>query len=261
MLTKDDIFRFLEESGIEQEDIVTIHCSLRAIGEIENGADGLIDAFCEYLKDGLFIVPTHTWANVNREHPIFDVRTTEPCIGTLAKVAAFRADGVRSLHPTHSVAAFGKDAAEFIQGEEKSATPAPVEGWFGRFYEAKGKVLLVGVGHERNTFLHAVDERLDIPDRINPNTFEVMIKDYDGNLLKSSSIHNHYSVDVGSKISTYYFPNYKEIFEQKGAVTYGRLGNALVYICDAKKMTAVVEEIWERSGHDLAVFRSPITLE
>ena len=99
---------------------VTIHCSLRAVGEIENGADGLIDGFCQYLTDGLFIVPTHTWANVDKEHPHYDVRNTEPSIGALSKVAAFRSDGVRSLHPTHSVTVFGKGAADYVKGEENA---------------------------------------------------------------------------------------------------------------------------------------------
>ncbi len=128
MVSKKDIFHLLEECNIEKDDIVTIHCSLRAIGELENGAEGLIDAFCEYLEDGLFIVPTHTWANVTKEHPFYDVKTTKPCIGALAEVAAFRPNGVRSLHPTHSVTAFGKNAADFVKGEENSASPAPVDG-------------------------------------------------------------------------------------------------------------------------------------
>ena len=125
MVTKQEILAFLEEAVIKHSDSVTIHCSLRSIGRIENGADGLIDAFREYLKDGLFIVPTHTWDKVGRKSPYYDVRTTVPDIGTLAEVAAFRKDGVRSLHPTHSVAAFGKGAAEFVRGEEKCASPAP----------------------------------------------------------------------------------------------------------------------------------------
>ena len=84
MITKREIFAFLEEAGIKRDDIVTIHCSLRAIGKIENGADGLIDAFCEYLHDGLFIVPTHTWDKVWKNSPYYDVRSTVPDIGTLA---------------------------------------------------------------------------------------------------------------------------------------------------------------------------------
>ena len=107
MITKNDIFEFLKNCGVKNDDKLTLHCSLRSIGKIENGADGFIDAFSEYLSDGLFIVPTHTWNSVCRSNPFYDVRSTMPCIGTLARVAAFRTDGVRSLHPTHSVTVFG----------------------------------------------------------------------------------------------------------------------------------------------------------
>ena len=37
MVTRDDIFRFLQDAGIRHDDKVTIHCSLRSIGKIENG--------------------------------------------------------------------------------------------------------------------------------------------------------------------------------------------------------------------------------
>lgn len=123
MVAKQDVFRFLEGCGVRHDDKVTVHCSLKAIGEIEGGADGLIDAFKEYLCDGLFIVPTHTWDEVDSRHPFYDVKKSVPCIGVLAKVAAFRPDGVRSLHPTHSVAAFGKNAAEYVRGRRKPRRP------------------------------------------------------------------------------------------------------------------------------------------
>ncbi len=32
--------------------------------------------------------------------------------------------------------------------------------------ERGGKILLLGVGHERNTFIHCVEEHLDVPDRL-----------------------------------------------------------------------------------------------
>lgn len=257
MVTKKDIGAFLAGVGLKHDDKVTVHTSLRAVGKIENGADGLIDGFCEYLCDGLFIVPTHTWRNVNRDNPFFDVAETVPCIGTLPTVAAFRKDGVRSLHPTHSVAVFGKDARDYISGEEKSATPAPVGGALSRLYEENGKVLLIGVGHERNTFLHSVDERINVPDRLHPDGFEITIKDYDGNLIRSPMFHPHYCAHSDVGISAYY-PNYKEALEYTGAVTYSQLGNALVYCCDARKMTDTVIRLWENAPHDLCVSHSPI---
>ncbi|MBR5742576.1 MAG: AAC(3) family N-acetyltransferase [Clostridia bacterium] len=257
MVTAKDIHQFLRESGVRRDDKVTVHVSLRAIGKIENGADGMIDAFSSYLSDGLFIVPTHTWRNVNRQSPYYDVRSTEPCIGTLARIAAFRPDGVRSLHPTHSVAAFGTNAADYVRGEEKYGTPAPPESALSRLYEENGKVLLIGVGHERNTYLHAVDERLKIPDRIDPNAFVITIRDYDGNLIQSPPYHHHHTTALNTGVSDYY-PNFKEAFEYVGAVTYSQLGNALVYCCDARKMTDTVRTIWERAGRDLCLVHEPI---
>ena len=260
MITKNEIFDFLKKCNIKHDDKVTIHCSLKSIGEIENGADGLIDAFCEYLSEGLFIVPTHTWENVNHENPFYDVKTSIPCIGVLSRIAAFRTDGVRSLHPTHSVAVFGKKAADFVKGEENSATPAPMGSCLSRLYEEHGKILLAGVGHERNTYLHAIDERLNIPNRLNNNTFEVTIRDYNGTCLKSPPFRTHYTKGIDTCCSEFY-PNYKEVFDYFGAVTYTSLGNAKVYCCDAKKITDIVKMLWEKTDYDLCISDTKIPTE
>ncbi len=102
LITKQDIHEFLKNAGIRHDDKVTIHASLRSVGKIENGADGLIDAFCEY------------------------------------------------------------------------------------------------------------------------------------------------------------YPNYKEAFDYAGAVTYSKLGNALIYICDCRKMTDICRIMWERADYDLCVSAKPI---
>ena len=252
MVTKHDIFALLESFGIRHDDVVTMHSSLREVGPIEGGADGLLDALKEYLCDGLLLIPTHTWANVNAANPHFDVRSTVPCIGTLAKTAAFRKDAVRSLHPTHSMAVFGKNAREYIQGEEKSCTPAPVGGALNRLYELNGKILLVGVGHERNTYLHAVDERIDRPNRLAQNGFAVDITDWDGNVHHTPDFHPHHTEGISIGLSEYY-RNYKHALDVTGAVQYGWLGNALVYGCDCRKMTDTVMRIWERADHDVCI--------
>lgn len=71
MVTKEDIARLLENMGVEHNDTVVIHTSLRKIGELNGRADMLIDAFCEYLHDGLFIIPTHTWDTVVPDSPFY----------------------------------------------------------------------------------------------------------------------------------------------------------------------------------------------
>ncbi|MBO7451046.1 MAG: AAC(3) family N-acetyltransferase [Clostridiales bacterium] len=260
MLTKKEITDFLKANGIKRDDKVVVHASLRSVGSIENGADGLIDAMADYLDKGLLLIPTHTWDEVCRDNPFYDVRKSVPCIGTLSEVAFRRIDGIRSLHPTHSVVAFGPDAAEYIKGEENCASPAPVGSCLSRLYEENGKVLLIGVGHERNTYLHSVDERLGIPDRLNPNPFVITIKDYNGNFIKTPPFRSHFTAASDTCVSEYY-PNYKEALEYTGAVKYAKLGNSTVYICDARKMTDTVKKLWEKADHDLCIRKESIPRE
>ena len=260
MITGYDIKEFLEKNGIRHDDKVAVHASLRSVGPIENGADGLIDAMSSYLDKGLLIIPTHTWDEVVREHPFYDVSTSEPCIGTLAKVAFKRKDGVRSLHPTHSVVVFGTGAEEFVKGEETCGSPAPVNSCLSRLYEENGKILLIGVGHERNTYLHSVDERLGIPDRLNPDPFVITIRDRDGNLIQSPPFHTHFTKAADRCVSEYY-PNYKEALEYTGSVKHGTLGNALVYVCDARGMTDTIKRLWQKTDHDLCIKNEKIPRE
>lgn len=58
--TKEDLKRQLAEMGIKPNDTVIIHTSFKAVGEVDGGPHAFIDAFCEYLSEGLFLVPTQT---------------------------------------------------------------------------------------------------------------------------------------------------------------------------------------------------------
>jgi len=250
MFSKETLKQQLHQMGISPSDTVLIHTSMRAVGEVENGADGLIDAFCEYLQDGLFLVPTHTWDQVGKDHPVYDVLTSVPCIGTLPRVAAFRKDGIRSLHPTHSIWAHGKNAAEFIKNEEQALTPAPPGFAWERLAQVNAKILLIGVGLDKNTFIHALDEIADLPDRLNPEPFQVTIYDHTGNKYEHM-FSGHYctrSDDVSRQ-----FVNFEKPLVELGALTFGQLGNASVRIVDAKMCRDIILKIYSRSEKDLCI--------
>ena len=232
MLTASDIHDFLKENGIGHADTVLVHTSMRALGCVEGGCDGLIDAFKAYLYDGLFLVPTHTWDNVGLSQPIYDVRKTIPCIGALPTVAAFRPDGVRSLHPTHSLAAFGKRAAAFVAGEENCQSPCPVGGAWSRLYDEDATILLLGVKLNRNTYIHAVDELLNIPGRLR-DPIDLTVIDYEGNARVIPFCKHQ---NTGSES----YEKYREAFEAAGAMTNAHLGEAEVGIVSARKCTEVL---------------------
>lgn len=226
MLTTTEIHQFLKDNGIRKSDTVIVHTSMRALGAVDGGCDGLIDAFTSYLSEGLFIVPTHTWANVGAEQPVYDVRSTPPCIGALPTVAAFRKDGIRSLHPTHSVAAFGNRAKEFVKGEEICTSPCPAGGIWSRLYEEHAKILLLGVKLNRNTYIHTLDELLSIPNRLK-DPIPLTVIDYDGNAcVLQFRKHGHTDSEEYEK--------YRTALETAGAMTNARLGNAEVGIVDAR---------------------------
>ena len=246
MFTKEYLKEQLKAMGIKPDDTVLIHTSYKSIGEVEGGIDGLIDAFKEYLSEGLFIVPTHTWRGVTAKSPIYDVKTAIPCIGAVATVAAFRKDGIRSLHPTHSVWAVGKDAEVFIEGEENAQTPAPVGGCWCRLAERSAKILLIGVGNNRNTFIHAVDEMADLDDRLAAEPWEVTVIDRDGRQI-THPFRNH------GKTGSENFGNFEKMFIAKGVQTSGRLGNAEVKICDAQKCAAVLLDFYSRVKENLCL--------
>ena len=258
MVSAKDVHSLLAGFGITPSDKVAVHSALRAVGPIERGADGLIDAFCSYLTEGLLLIPTHTWRFFSTLY--YDVKATEPCLGALSTVAAFRQDGVRSLHPSHSVTAFGKCAEAYVAGEEHSETVTPPTSALGRLYEEKGKILLIGVNHTRNTYLHTVEERLDVKNRLHPEGFVFTIKTATGETLTSSPIHPFYSEGIPGGASEY-FENYKKPLEECGAVTYGRLGNATVYCCDAVKTFDVLKMLWERADYDLCASHREIPTE
>lgn len=246
MLTKEILMDQLGRMGILPTDTVLIHTSLKAVGAVENGADGFLDAFCAYLSDGLFLVPTHTWDSVYPAHPCYDVRSSVPCIGVVPQIAAFRRDGIRSLHPTHSIWACGRDAEAFVQGEENAGSPAPVGFCWDKLADRNAKILLIGVGHNRNTFIHSVDERANLTDRLG-EPFDVTIVDRDGSRLHRTTRPHCCSAGDVSR----FYVNFEKPLIELGAQTSGVLGNAEVKIVDAAKCRQIIGQIYARAQEDI----------
>ena len=49
MYTKQDLIQCLKDMGLKSTDAIMVHSSMKAIGEVEGGADTVVDAFMEYL--------------------------------------------------------------------------------------------------------------------------------------------------------------------------------------------------------------------
>jgi aminoglycoside 3-N-acetyltransferase len=93
---------------------------------------------------------------------VFDVRHTKSCVGTLTET--FRALGGvhRSLHPTHSVAAFGPLADWLVSGHEDCLTPCGAGTPYAKLLERDGRILFMGAGLQSNTAFHTVEALADL---------------------------------------------------------------------------------------------------
>ncbi len=249
MFTKAELKKQLIELGVPSDVPVIVHTSLKAVGETEGRAEGLLDVLIEHCtkNGGLLCIPTHTWSYAREEGRIaFDLTKKESCVGTLTEIALQRQNAVRSMHPTHSMVVFGENAQEFVKGEEKFNTPTAPESCYGKIYKQNGYILLLGVGHERNTFIHCVDEMLNIPNRFAEQTKEVKVRLNNGEVL-TRQMYTHYAEGIGTSISGK-FPKFAPAFEYTGATKEGKIGNATATLCSAVKIKETLETIYNRTN-------------
>ena len=240
MYTKQDLISDLRAMGLKPTDAVMMHSSMKAIGAVEGGADTVLDALMEYFAPGLLMLPTHTWAQMNAQYNVFDPAKEPSNLGLLPNMFRQRAGVVRSLHPTHSIAAYGPDAAAYVAGEEKSRTPCAPEGCWGRLREIGAKILLVGVTHARNTYIHAVEEMLDVPERLAEQPEDYYVIAPDGTKLYTPQ-NRHYNAKE-PHVSDH-FDKLMDGYFETGAAMRGKLGDAPCILCDTEALYQVTAKV------------------
>ena len=169
MICKETLMEDLSHMGIDPGGTLLCHLSMKAIGPVEGGADAVLDALSAYMKDGLLVIPGHTWDNINEEHPVFDSASTPVCVGMLPEIFRKRPGVIRSNHPTHSLCALGTDAENFCAGQEHFDTPCAPESCYGELERRNAQVLMTGVDFSRNTSIHCIEEVAEVPNRIGKN--------------------------------------------------------------------------------------------
>ena len=184
--SKSDIINALRGVGLCGGDSVIVHTSLGQIGYVCGGAQTVIEALIEVVgQDGTIMMPTQSWKNLDPETgvhwdadkadwdvirenwPAYD-KTITPTntMGAVAEMFRSWPGALRSDHPARSVAAWGKNAGYFTEDHDLSnifGDTSPV----GKLYELDGKVLLIGVDHDKNTSLHLADVRAEYPSKHN----------------------------------------------------------------------------------------------
>ncbi|QEH68535.1 AAC(3) family N-acetyltransferase [Cellulosilyticum sp. ST5] len=241
--TKQDLLQALEKLKINPRGTLLVHSSMKSIGEVEGGADTVLDALMIYMKEGLLVLPTHTWSYINAENPKFDVVHSEVCVGILPELFRKRPGVVRSLHPTHSVAAIGQDKEDFIKDNELWHTPCARQSPWGKLLDRNAQIMLLGVDLRRNTFIHGVEEWVDIKGRLTDEMEPLVVINEKGEELSVPS--RRHCGDHWSE----YFWKVDDYFKEKGVMHLGKFGDATVRICETQGVAALLNDMLAINPH------------
>ncbi len=233
-VTKEEIVSGLRALGLEVGMDVLVHSSLSSFGYVDGGADAVIDALLETVgAEGTVLVPTLTGSEAlsPANPPFFDPDETPCWTGLIPETFRRRSEAVRSLHPTHSVAAIGARAHEYTVGHEFCVTPCAPDSPYGRLVEAGGYILFLGVTLACNTTFHYVEEVVGVTYHIQPEWVAARV-------VKGGRVHT-----IHILIHRYGFPRDFErmepIFRERGIQRDGQIGRAHVRLLDARRMAAV----------------------
>jgi len=240
MYTKQNLQKQLNALGINPKGTLMVHLSCKAIGEVEGHGGIVLDLLAEYMEPGLLVLPCHTWRSVSVENPVMDVLYTPTCTGALTEVFRRRPGVWRSLHPTHSLAALGKDAREFLAGEEHISTPCGKDGAYYKLWERDAQILLLGVNFTRNTFIHGIEDWDGALGSVSEEKTDLYVVNYQGNRIYTPQ-YRHCS-RVGSDA----FSKLEPDALQQGILTLGRFGDATTRLMRARPLREMVAAILKR---------------
>ena len=227
MVTKQQIKRSLGLMGIVPGDTLLLHSALTAIGPVEGGADTVIDAFLEVIgEEGTLVMSTLTgW------FAPFDAATSPSAVGYLSEVFRTRPGVLRSLHPVHSVCAYGKNAAFITQGHENCKTGCGEGTPYLKIRDLGGKALLLGVYMDRNTVMHSLEEAIDAKYL---RTLDIVAPTYLENYRERTFTLENFPPGHRD------FMMISPCLRRTGAMTEGKIGNAVTKCIDMQKMFEIV---------------------
>ncbi len=166
-ISKSELRAGLESLGIVEGDTVMLHSSLKSIGFVDGGPRTMLEALIESVgKSGTLVVPTY-WlpggtilATCQLEGYVFDPRRHGSHLGRLpSEFLTF--DGIeRSVHPTHSVSAVGRDARYVVEAHHLAPSIFGEGSPWDRCHALDAKVIGLGISMGPVTFYHLLEDRM-----------------------------------------------------------------------------------------------------
>lgn len=257
--TSDDLLAGWDEAGVRRGMHVIVHSTLSGIGRVRGGATTVVDSLRRAVgHDGTLVVPAFT-PQVADPHPEFrgipdgDVRARRAQVpvftsdvpspmGAVAEALRLTPGALRSQHPQASVAALGNRAQDLVARQPLHFAVGR-HSPFATLLELHGYILLIGVGHNRNSYLHHAESLIDRP-RLKQRRFPALVG---GERIWWETL------DVGDDNDTH-FPVVGRDYERHAGIRPTYVGDARTVLLPARdfvsfasqRLTELLDE--ERTG-------------
>jgi aminoglycoside 3-N-acetyltransferase len=229
-LQRSDLVQGFRAVGLSAGQVVLVHSAMRTFGEIDGGADTVVDALLEVVGPrGTLVVPTFTFAHEAESDPIVDPAADPSEMGAITEAARRRPDARRSTAYRHSFASIGH-RADLLASVDPALHPFDFRSSFGVMLALGTQVLLLGVTYSNSTSHHFAEFVCEVPYR-HVLARNVRIRQPDGSVVaatvgdwqpRPSPDGSYY----GSRSTDFNFLG--SILEERGLVGIATVGNAIV---------------------------------
>jgi len=148
---------------------VIVHASLSSFGQVDGGGRTVCETLVDAVGDGgTIVMPAFTYAETSSDPA--SIGHTRPLafhqdlpvsreIGATAEAFRHLPGVLRSSHPTHSFAAFGRQARDMLSTQRDNNPLGPLK----KLNVLQGQVLMLGTTLLAATAIHLAEERVGAP--------------------------------------------------------------------------------------------------
>jgi aminoglycoside 3-N-acetyltransferase len=164
LINRAKLVRDLRDLGVRPGAPLLVHSSLSALGYVPGGPRTVIRALIDAVgPEGTLVLPTHSWEEMESGCRRFDALRTGTCVGAIPESFRSWPGVVRSLHPTHSVAAIGPLADWLTADHESSEAPCGAGSPYAKLLDRDVQILFQGTTLDSNTAFHTIEAMARVP--------------------------------------------------------------------------------------------------
>ncbi len=255
-LSLNHLISDLRAADIVEGDIVMVHSAMSRVGNIDGGAETIINSFVRAVEpSGTVMMPAYGSADdvlvSMKTDEYIDLQTQKSYMGKITEVFRTYPGVVRSSHPFSSICALGQDVKIMLSDHPNNPNVCHASSPMGRIVEHDAKIIGIGVtiavGMAVSHFLEDTDETFPIA--VHTPAFEAKYIDANGESVTRDVIR----FDPKASITRIGSPNTEWIndsltrhFTKLGIMKHFQYGNADSWVMNARPVFVELKRLAEK---------------